>query len=86
MILWRNINFFHFLSFLIPTPDFPHFHYMLGGNLGSLLYEDVSLMKTANQLAQVDLLLCCLQVANRFLHDLASMCFDLIVIVLDSKK
>ena len=29
---------------LIPTPDFPHFHYMLGGNLGSLLYGDVSVM------------------------------------------
>ena len=27
---------------LIPTPDFPHFYYMLGGNLGSLLYGDVS--------------------------------------------
>ena len=30
---------------LIPTPDFPHFYYMLGGNLGSLLYGDVSVMK-----------------------------------------
>ena len=29
---------------LIPTPDFPHFYYMLGGNLGSLLYGDVSVM------------------------------------------
>ena len=27
---------------LIPSPDFPHFYYMLGGNLGSLLYGDVS--------------------------------------------
>ena len=26
---------------LIPTPDFPHFYYMLGRNLGSLLYGDV---------------------------------------------
>ena len=26
------------------TPDFPHFYYMLGGNLGSLLYGDVSVM------------------------------------------
>ena len=29
---------------LIPTPDFPNFNYMLGGNLGSLLYGDVSVM------------------------------------------
>ena len=29
---------------LIPTPDFPHFYYMLGGNLGSLLYGGVSVM------------------------------------------
>ena len=29
---------------LIPTPDFPHFYYMLGGNLGSHLYGDVSVM------------------------------------------
>ena len=29
---------------LIPTPDFPHFYYMLGGNLGSLLFGDVSVM------------------------------------------
>ena len=44
MILWRNIEiflFFHFDS----DPDFPHFYYMLGGNLGSLLYGDVSVMR-----------------------------------------
>ena len=29
---------------LIQTPDSPHFYYMLGGNLGSLLYGDVSVM------------------------------------------
>ena len=34
------IHFYH----LIPTLDFPHFYYMLGGNLGSLLYGDVSVM------------------------------------------
>ena len=27
---------------LIPTPDFPHFYYMLGGNLGSLLHGYIS--------------------------------------------
>ena len=31
---------------LIPTPDFPHFYYMIGGNLGSLLYVDVSVMSS----------------------------------------
>ena len=38
---YRNFSFF---IILIPTPDFPHFYYMLGGNLGSLLYGDVSVM------------------------------------------
>ena len=31
-------------SFSIPTPGFPHFYYMLGANLGLLLYGEVSLM------------------------------------------
>ena len=44
MILWRNIENYHFFIILLPTPDFPHFYYMLGGNLGSLLYGDVSVM------------------------------------------
>ena len=34
MILWRNIANYNFFIILIPTPDFPHFYYMLGGNLG----------------------------------------------------
>ena len=29
---------------MILTPDLPHFYYVLGGNLGSLLYGDVSVM------------------------------------------
>ena len=45
MILWRNIEN-PFLSNL-PTQDFPHFYYMLGGNQGSLLYGDVSVMETS---------------------------------------
>ena len=39
MILWINIKKIHFLSFC-----FRHFYYMLGGNLWSLLYGDVSVM------------------------------------------
>ena len=35
---------FSFFIILIPTPDFPPFYYMLGGNLESLLYGDVSVM------------------------------------------
>ena len=35
---------------LIPTPDSPHFYCMLGGNLGSLMYRDVSVMKRLGQL------------------------------------
>ena len=38
---YRNFSLF---TILIQTPDFPHFYYMLGGNLGSLLYGDVSVM------------------------------------------
>ena len=45
MILWRNNEDYHFFIILIPTPDFSLFYYMLGGNLGSLLYGDVSVMK-----------------------------------------
>ena len=44
MILWRNIKNYHFFIILIPTPASPHFYNMLGANLGSLLYGDVSVM------------------------------------------
>ena len=40
MILWRNIETSLFII-LIPIPDFPHSYYMLGANLGSLLYRNV---------------------------------------------
>ena len=46
MILWRNIEIFHFYHFDL-TPDFPRFYYMLGENLGSLLYGDVSMILSA---------------------------------------
>ena len=36
----KIIHFYHFVS----DPRFPPFYYMLGGNLGSLLYGDVSVM------------------------------------------
>ena len=32
------------LSFSIPAPGFPLFYYMLGANLGLLLYRDVSVI------------------------------------------
>ena len=34
-----------YFSFSIPTPGFPHFYYMLGANLGLLLYGEVSVMQ-----------------------------------------
>ena len=43
MILWRNIEIFHFFHFNSDL-RFPHFYFMLGGKLGSLLYGDVSVM------------------------------------------
>ena len=43
MIYGEMSKIIHFII-LIPTPEFPYFYYMLGGNLGSLLYGDVSLM------------------------------------------
>ena len=33
-----------YFSFSILTPGFPHFYYMLGANLGLLLYGEVSMM------------------------------------------
>ena len=33
-----------YFSFSIPTPGVPHFYYMLGANLGLLLYGEVSVM------------------------------------------
>ena len=44
MILLRNIENHSIFILLIPIPDFPNFYYMLGGNLGLLLYGDVSVM------------------------------------------
>ena len=34
-----------YFSFSVPTPGFPHFYYMLGANLGLLLYGEVSVME-----------------------------------------
>ena len=44
MMKYRNFS----LIILIPTPDFPQFYYLLGGNLGSLLYGVVSVMLVVN--------------------------------------
>ena len=44
MFVWRNIENNQIFINSIPNPDFPHFYYMLGGNLGSFLYGDVTLM------------------------------------------
>ena len=41
MEIYRKLSIF---IILIQTPDFPHFYDRLGGNLGSLLYVDVSVM------------------------------------------
>ena len=46
MNLWRNIEK---NIILIPSPDFPHFYYILGANLGSLLYGNVSVMRPMYQ-------------------------------------
>ena len=63
MILWRNIEKKSRLIILIPTPDFPHFYYMLGGNLGSLLYGDVSVIFCKNTMTSAFL---CLPWVNSF--------------------
>ena len=41
-----------YFSFLIPTPGFPHFYYMLGANLGLLLYGEFSVMFVFNMALQ----------------------------------
>ena len=46
MILWRNIKIYHF--------DSDNFYYMLGANLGSVLYGDVSVMHKANAMNAPD--------------------------------
>ena len=50
MILWRNIENYYFFIILIPTPDVPQFYYKLCGNLGSLMYGDVSVMSRSSNL------------------------------------
>ena len=58
--------------FIILTPDFPHFYYILGGNLGSLLYGDVSVMQGSTVgliLTSVSVLLCVLISVKVLLND-----------------
>ena len=51
MIKMDNFQYFSIKSYVVDVysnrlteADFPHFYYMLGGNLGSLLYGDVPVM------------------------------------------
>ena len=41
----RNIETQAIVMFINTTPGFPHFYYILGANLGSLLNGDVSVMR-----------------------------------------
>ena len=43
-VLSIKLRYKLYFSFSIPTPGFPHFYYMLGANLGLLLYGEVSVM------------------------------------------
>ena len=43
-VLSIKLRYKLYFSFSIPTPGFPHFYYLLGANLGLLLYEEVSVM------------------------------------------
>ena len=43
-VLSIKLRYKLYFSFLIPTPGFPHFYYMLGANLGLLLYGEASVM------------------------------------------
>ena len=51
-MLWLSIRIVSAMEILPlfivlkPTPDFPRFYYMLGANLGLLMYGDVSLMNS----------------------------------------
>ena len=65
---------FSLFIIFIPTPDFPHFYYILGGNLGSVLYGDVSVMFSTVRFSQ-DIKLSALKNTNYiyYLH-YASFC------------
>ena len=43
-VLSIKLRYKLYFSFSIPTPGFPYFYYMLGANLGLLLYGEVSVM------------------------------------------
>ena len=45
-VLSIKLRYKLYFSFSIPTPGFPHFYYILGANLGLLLYGEVSVMGT----------------------------------------
>ena len=47
-VLSIKLRYKLYFSFSVPTPGFPHFYYMLGANLGLLLYGEVSVMRQSN--------------------------------------
>ena len=44
-VLSTKLRYKLYFPFSIPTPSFPRFYYMLGANLGLLLYGEVSVMR-----------------------------------------
>ena len=53
-IIDKNIENKLMLCLSIPIPGFPHFYYILGANLGSLLHGDVSVMYRDRMVNRVD--------------------------------
>ena len=49
-VLSIKLRYKLYFSFSIPTPGFPHFYYMLGANLGLLLYGEVSMMLSISRM------------------------------------
>ena len=52
-VLSIKLRYKLYFSFSVPTPCFPHFYYMLGANLGLLLYGEVSVMTFCYMYVQI---------------------------------
>ena len=50
-VLSIKLRYKLYFSFSIPTSGFPNFYYMLGANLGLLLYGEVSMMPVISVIA-----------------------------------